>query len=146
MENEIDEQDQKERERLRTEIEDEFENPVEATPEDAKLEEETPLTGEEEKWQEKMLKEVKDWKRDQSQYSGVERHISGIRPERLEKDDCEENIKLYHAYQQAKKSPSPYFRQKRDRLLRRRIREAGVDYESSSYHFAKIIEALSQTE
>ena len=89
---------------------------------------------------------MKKWKYDKSQYAGVTRYIGGIKEEDFDGENQEPDLELFHAYKQAERSPSPYFRQKRDRLLRMRIRKTSGDYNSTSYQLAKVIEALSQTE
>lgn len=125
------------------EIEKKAEEEIPPENDDLAIEEEMKLTGEEEKWKEKLLHEIKDWKNNASNYAlEIQKYIKDLKPEELAPED----IELFHAFSQVQEHPTPYFRQKFGRLVRRQIRESHGDYESAAYQLGKILESLSQPE
>jgi hypothetical protein len=130
-------------EALRAELEDEFEDPVEATADDLRVEAEMPLTGKEEAWEQEMSLRVQEWKHDTSSYPPeVQDAMRNVRME----DVAQPDVALFHAFRQVQKSPSPFFRQKFERLIRSRVKETQGDYNSTGYQLTKILRGLVETE
>ncbi|MDP2790075.1 MAG: hypothetical protein Q8O51_03025 [bacterium] len=128
---------------LKTEMEDEFEVQAEPTAEDLQVEEEMKLTGSEEKWLQDLKLRVKEWKASRSTYPhGAQDAIGKIHAEDFDGVD----VRLYHVFQQLQKSPSPYFKQRFGRLLRKQVRDTQNDTESTGYQLTKILDALSSAE
>ncbi|MEK7569886.1 MAG: hypothetical protein AAB515_00360 [Patescibacteria group bacterium] len=130
-------------EQLAGEVEDEFEEPEEPTEEDKQLEAEMELTGNEEKWLAEMKLRVKEWKHDTSkQPYEIQDAIRKIHEEQIDQPE----IVLFHAFQQMKKSPSAYFKQKFGRALRAHQRETRNNPDSTGYQLTKILKVLSEAE
>lgn len=137
------EHDETPNEVLKSELEDEVEVQVEPTPEDLQIEEEMKLTGSEEKWLQDLKLRVKEWKASRSTYPhGAQGAIGKIHAENFDGVD----VRLYHVFQQLQKSPSPYFKQRFGRLLRKQVRDTQNDTESTGYQLTKILDALANTE
>lgn len=106
---------------------------------DMEVEKEMELTGKEEEWLEHLQRDLKDWKAARSsQPVEAQDAILHMRAEELDQED----ITLYHAWQQVKKSPSPYFRQKFGKLLRHRLEEFDGKRETTAYRLAKTLRAM----
>ncbi|PIS40801.1 MAG: hypothetical protein COT26_01365 [Candidatus Kerfeldbacteria bacterium CG08_land_8_20_14_0_20_43_14] len=124
-------------------IEEKAEEEILPDNEDLAIEEKMKLTGEEEKWQEKLSHEIKNWKANASNYAPeIQKYIRDLKSEDLSPEDTG----LFHVFSQAQEYPTPYFRQKFNKLVRKQIRESHGDYESAAYQLAKILESLSQPE
>lgn len=137
------EHDETPKEVLKTEMEDEFEVQAEPTAEDLQVEEEMKLTGSEEKWLQDLKLRVKEWKTSRSTYPhDAQEAIGKIHAEDFDGVD----VRLYHVFQQLQKSPSPYFKQRFGRLLRKQVRDTQNSTESTGYQLTKILDALSNAE
>ncbi|MEK7518673.1 MAG: hypothetical protein AAB424_00925 [Patescibacteria group bacterium] len=128
---------------LNKEKEDEVEVQVEPTAEDLQVEEEMKLTGSEEKWLQDLKLRVKEWKASKSTYPHDAQDAMGnIHAEDFDGVD----VRLYHVFQQLQKSPSPYFKQRFGRLLRKQVRDTQNNTESTGYQLTKILDALANAE
>ncbi len=106
---------------------------------DMEVEKEMELTGKEEEWLEHLQRDLKDWKANRSsQPVEAQDAILHMREEELDQDD----IALYHAWQQVQKSPSPYFRQKFGKLLRHRLEEFDGKRDTTAYRLAKTLRTM----
>ncbi|MFA6042055.1 MAG: hypothetical protein WCV85_01970 [Patescibacteria group bacterium] len=109
---------------------------------DLELEKEMELTGKEQEWEEHLLHDLKDWKAARSSQPVEAQDAILHMKAKFDRDD----IVLYHAWQQVKKSPSPYFRQKFGKLLRHRLEKFDDKRDSNEYRLAKTLRAMQPEE